>query len=183
MELMVALALSLLIVAALTQLFSNVTGSAREMAKTNTQIESARYAMQMLRRDIIHAGYWGSHVPEFDRLMFNDTVTDAPAIIPDPCLDFASWPDATTPGHIDALLGVPVQAYEGSPSTNCDTLLTGESALAGTDVLVVRHAETCAAGDTNSAPDAAGPRYFQASNCASEIPPTGSTYYALHPNS
>ena len=43
-ELMVATVLGLLIVAALTQLFGNVTKTNREMVKTNSQIENARFA-------------------------------------------------------------------------------------------------------------------------------------------
>ena len=166
-ELMIATVLGLLIVAALTQLFADVTRANREMAKTNSQIENARYAMQLLRNDIVHAGYWGPHVPEFDDLMYSQVPVDTPTIIPDPCLALGSW--TGTAGHVDSLLGIPVQSYTGSPSAACNAVLNGELTTAGTDVLVVRHADTCPAGTTNCAADTAGPLYFQASNCLTEI--------------
>ncbi|MEP6389103.1 MAG: PilW family protein [Halioglobus sp.] len=168
-ELLIATALGVLIVTALAELFADITRTNREMAKTNSQIENARFAMQFLRNDIMHAGYWGTHVPEFDDLMWSAAPTDVPSIIPDPCLAFASW--TATAGHVDSLLGIGIQAYEDPPGT-CGppggaSLLSDK--LAGTDVLVVRHAETCEAGvDANCDAVVDGQLYFQGSNCAAD---------------
>ncbi|TDG12366.1 prepilin-type N-terminal cleavage/methylation domain-containing protein [Seongchinamella unica] len=175
-ELMIATTLGLIIVAAMTQLYGDVVGANREMAKTNSQIENARFAIQQLRNDIVHAGYWGAHVPDFDNLMVPGAPTDKPTIVPDPCLAYASWGSLTGP-IIYSMIGIPVQAYEGSPSANCNTLLTGELTTAGTDVLVVRHADTCVADGTNCAADASGPVYFQVSNCLSQL--SAPPYYQL----
>ena len=87
-ELLIATALGLLIVAALAQLYSDIVRSNREMAKTNSQIENGRFAMQFLRNDIVHAGFWGSFVPEFANLMHDLPPADVPTIVPDPCLAF-----------------------------------------------------------------------------------------------
>ncbi len=176
-ELMIATVLGLVIVAALTQLFSDVTRVNREMAKTNSQIENARFAMQLLRTDIVHAGYWGAHVPEFDDIMYRDIPGDVPTLVPDPCLTFTSWNAA----YEEALVGIPIQTYAGSPSATCNALLTDELTANGTDVLVVRHADTCAAGSTNCAADTSGPLYFQASNCITELDAGG--FYSIDPNS
>jgi len=185
-ELMIASALGLIIVAALTQLFADVTKNNREMAKTNSQIENARFAMQFLRNDIVHAGYWGEHLPEFNDLVLVTIPTDKPTIVPDPCLAYSSW--NTTTGHINSLLGVPVQAYEDSPSTACDAVVNDELVPAlpagvGTDVLVVRHAEQCIASgpNANCPADVAGKLYFQASNCVDEL--DAGDLYQLDPNS
>ncbi len=169
-ELLIATALGLLIVLALTQLFADVSRTNREMAKTNSQIESARFAMQFLRNDIVHAGYWSSFIPQFDDLMLEAVPTDAPQpdppgpppVTPSPCLAFASW----TPAYINTLIGLPIMVY-GAVPTGCGAVITDR--VAGTDILVVRHAETCVAGDANCDAFTAGRLYFQSSNNADEI--------------
>jgi type IV pilus assembly protein PilW len=162
-ELMVALAISVVLIAALSELYVNTSRTNQEMAKTNSQIENARFAIQFLQNEIVHAGYWGSFVPDFDNLTVIGTPGDAPDQVPDPCLAFATpW----TAAYIDSLLGIPVQVYNTVP-VNCAGVVTNR--VAGTDVLVVRHANTCVPGDTNCEADIAGNLYFQASNCEDEI--------------
>ncbi|HUG04790.1 MAG TPA: prepilin-type N-terminal cleavage/methylation domain-containing protein, partial [Steroidobacteraceae bacterium] len=65
-ELMVAVAISLVILAALVALFVNTSRSNREFARANSMIENGRLAVQVLENDVIHAGYWGTYVPDFD---------------------------------------------------------------------------------------------------------------------
>ena len=146
-EMMVAMALSLIIVASLAELFANMSRANQEMAKTNSQIENARFAMQFLQSDIVHGGFWGGYIPEFDDLSITSVPTDAPAIVPDPCLAFDTpWSAAYT----NALLGISVQVYSDVPPT-CAGVVTNK--LADTDVLVVRHANTCLPGDANCEAD------------------------------
>jgi type IV pilus assembly protein PilW len=167
-ELLIATALGLLLVVALTQLFSDVSRTNREMAKTNSQIESARFAMQFLRNDIVHAGFWSSFVPLFDDLMLGAVPTDVPQSVgtppaaPSPCLPYSTW----TPAFVDTLIGLPIMVYRTVPA-DCGTVITDH--LADTDILVVRHAETCVADDANCDPFTAGRLYFQSSNNADEI--------------
>jgi type II secretory pathway pseudopilin PulG len=170
-ELMVAITISLLVALALITVFVNLSSSNAEMAKTNAQIENGRFAMQLLQGDIAHAGFWASHVPQFDDLSSRavpapTSVLDGsvPTAVPDPCLAFGTgWTDE----YKANLLGIPVQGYDTVP-TSCATLLTNQKA--NTDMIVVRHADTCVA-TTPAAPNCeehiAGNLYFQASLCSS----------------
>ncbi len=60
--------------------------------------------------------------------------------MPDPCLDYdrSTWDDA----YIESLIGIPVQAYDAAAV--CGGVVT--DMVADSDMLVVRHAETCAEG-------------------------------------
>lgn len=182
-ELMIALALGLVIVAALSQLFVSISRTNLEMAKTNSQIESARFAMQFLRDDIVHAGYWAGFVPEFDDISYIDPPDDLPASRPDdPCLGFASWDDA----YKQAMVGISIEVYTGTGFPgSCDGVI-GDDAdkVPNTDVLIVRHAHTCEAGvgDCDDDDSIAKLLYFQASNCADEIV-DAETPFSLDPNS
>lgn len=164
-ELMIALLLGLIVMGAVLVLFLNVTRSNAELAKTNSQIENGRFAVQLLQNDLIHAGYWGGHVPQFDDLTATAVPTDAPTTIPDPCLAYGSWNAA----HLSNIIGIPVQVYGGTPpsGTGCVTNFSTNK-QANTDLLVVRHAETCLPGVGNCEADTAGKLYFQASQCELE---------------
>lgn len=173
-ELMIGITLGLLIMTALVTLFVNTSRTNTEMAKTNSQIENGRFAMQLLENDIVHGGYWGGFVPQFDDL----TATGAPADVPStnlgvnpsydaaddplllPCKTYTGW--GTT--YRKFLLGIPVQAYDAAP-TGC-TIVTNKQA--STDVLLVRHAHTCLPGVGNCEVDTAGKLYFQPSFCELE---------------
>jgi Tfp pilus assembly protein PilV len=162
-ELMIAITLGLLIVAALLALFLNITRTNNEMAKMNRQIENGRFAMQLLEQDVVHAGYWGGYVPQFDDLTIVDAPLDAPNALPDPCLAYttANW----TSTHIANLVGIPVQGYEAAPA-GCAVVSNKQ---ANTDVLVVRYAQTCVAGVGSCEADTPGKMYFQSSLCENEV--------------
>lgn len=130
-ELMIAITLGLLVMAAVLALFLNITRSNSELSKTNRLIENGRFAMQVLQSDLVHAGFWGELRPA------------APSAIPDPCLAVASW-DAAYKAN---MLGVPVLGYDSGSIPGSCTAVTG--AQANSDVLVVRHANTCTAGSAN----------------------------------
>jgi type IV pilus assembly protein PilW len=168
-ELMVSIAITLIIVAALLTLYLNVTQTNREMVKVNRQIESGRLAIYLLENEVAHAGFWENYMPQFDDL----TLTTVPANVPtgaapDPCLPFT--PTNWTEAYKRSLLDIPVQSYSDVP-TGCAAVVTNKKA--NTDVLVVRHAETCVAvegGATNCEEDTAGRMYFQSSLCATQTP-------------
>ncbi|HUX64293.1 PilW family protein [Sulfuricella sp.] len=164
-ELMIGIVLGLLIMVALSELFVNITRTNSEMAKTNAQIENGRFAIQLLGGDIVHGGYWGGYVPKFDDLTVPATGYDGTTMaptdpVPDPCLAYASWDAA----YKNKLLAIPVQSYESLPG--CAVVANQK---AGTDVLVVRHVETCLPGAVNCEADTAGKLYFQAPQCEDEI--------------
>ncbi len=156
-ELMIAIAMGMVVVGALLALYLNVTRTNNEMAKMNRQIENGRFAIQLLRSDVEHAGFWGVYVPEFDDLTTVAAPLDAPTALPDPCLAHGSW-DAD---YISNLIGIPVQGDAGTcalPNRQADT-----------DVLVVRHAMNCVAGVGSCEVDTPGKLYFQSSLCEEEI--------------
>jgi type IV pilus assembly protein PilW len=161
-ELMIAITLGMLVVAALLALFLNITRTNNEMAKSNRQIENGRFAIQLLQNDLVHAGFWGEYVPLFDDL--NATATgEVPSEIPDPCVAFSGWNAA----YKTNLLGIPAQGYGSTLPTGaggCETNFSTDR-QANTDVLVVRHAQTCLPGDTNCDAYGADQIYLQAALC------------------
>lgn len=166
-ELMVAITIGLIITAALGALFLGVNRTNQEMAKANSQIESGRFAIQLLQNDIVHAGFWGAFAPQFDDLSFSLEPGDVPGAVPDPCLNYSTpW----TPDNVTNLIGITVQVYGDTPpaGTGCATNFATNK-KANTDLLVVRHAETCVPGEANCEADTAGKLYFQSSQCEAEI--------------
>jgi type IV pilus assembly protein PilW len=163
-ELMVAMTISLLILGALVALFTNTSRSNREFARANSMIESGRLAIQVLEADILHAGYWGTYVAGFDDQTAGGVPDDAPTAVPDPC--FAYDPVDWDVVYVNNLIGVPLQAYDDAAV--CAGVITDR--LAGTDVLIVRHAENCVPGGSpNCDPEIPGRLYFQASLCVDDM--------------
>lgn len=165
-ELLVAMVIGLVLLLAVTVAFRSVGTSLGELAKLNTQVESARVALTLLRRDLETAAYWAGHVPEFDNLTVAATPTDVPAARPAPCLAWsaANWNAA----HQQAVLGVAAESWGGVPD-GCAALLTG--AVADSDVLAVRHAEACAQGEPGCAAAPAGSLLLAVNRCASVATP------------
>lgn len=175
-ELMVASALGMLIVAWLTTLLVDTVRLNREMVNTNSMVERGRFAMDRLAQDARQAGYWGGYVPPFDDREWTGQPRGLPSVLPDPCLGFADW--KTSPGHVDALLGLPLQLGAG---LGCNAMLGAELTDAGTDVLVIRRAGACVGRDDTCTGNKPPGLYFQVSNCAQEL--RSGSVYALDPNS
>jgi type IV pilus assembly protein PilW len=155
---MIAIVIGLVMLVALLTLFINTSRSNSEMAKMNSLIDNGRFAMQLLETDIAHAGFWGTHLPQFNDLTATTAPGDVPNAVPDPCLTYnaTNWNDPYKVG----LIGIPLQAYETVP-TNCAGVITNR--LANTDVLIVRHAESCVPSVGACEADATGKLYFQSS--------------------
>ena len=124
-ELMVAMAISLLLVAGMATLIGQQSGTRSELDKSDRQLENGRYAALLLRDDIQHAGFYGQYAGGFA----------APTTLPDPC--------AITAVSIDASLAVALQGYDApvtvpSPLSAC---LPDADHIPGTDILVVRRLE------------------------------------------
>ena len=170
-ELMVSLVIGLVILGALVGMFVNSSGGNREMARANTLIENGRLALEVLESDVVHAGYWGGHVPEFDDQTLEaenpPTVpTDVPTAIPDPCQDYQTDPwTALDRGN---LVHIPLQVYDDTPAVCGGVILDQQD---DTDVLVVRHADLCVTGSGgNCEAEDADALYFQATRCFDEGP-------------
>lgn len=185
-ELMVGVALGLLVMVALIAVYLNVSRTNSEMAKTNGMIENGRFAIDVLNEDLMHGGYWAGYVPVFDNYSVREAVpTDVPtqdALDQGPCLAYAQWSVVGSPpmGYRNMLVGVPVEVYGDGVPTGCSTSTVVKDRKAGTDVLVVRHADTCVPGATNcdSAPSPSSTKlYFQSSQCDTEI--SASNFFKL----
>lgn len=149
-ELMVAMTIGLLIVAALLALFVNITRTNDEMAKANSQIENGRFAIQLVENDVVHAGFWGELSP-----------TAAAAAIPDPCAAVAAWDSA----YKQNLLAIPVQGFaSGATLGTCGVA----GVLATSDVLVVSHANTCTWGTVGCDGGADTGPHIQVSECTTK---------------
>lgn len=171
-ELMVSMAIGLLLVLAMITLLINVNRNNSELSKTNRLIENGRFAMQLLQADIVHAGYWDGFIPGFDDMDATGVPADVPTAVPDPCLAYtvADW----TAAYKTSLLGIAVQGYEIPATVPSPTLSVCADRVvnpkASTDVLFVRHAESCVPGVSNCAADTAGELYLQVQRCGTSVP-------------
>jgi type IV pilus assembly protein PilW len=170
-ELMISMLIGLVIIAALVTLFVNTSGNNRELARANSMIENGRFAIKVLEEDLAHAGYWSGFVPMFDDQTSTAVPTDPPTVVPDPCLAYspANWNDT----YKQNLIGIPVQAYDDAAVPALATCVLDnviDDYQAGTDVLVVRHTETCVPGEGGYCEaDTAGKLYMQPTRCTTEL--------------
>jgi type IV pilus assembly protein PilW len=133
-ELMIAIAIGLGLLAGLTTVFVNSSRSQAELTRASQQIENGRFATQLLQDDLWHAGFYGRHVAY---------VTAAPAALPDPCstnLDTGT----PVPTPLQSALAFAVQGYNdvGAVPAALSTCMSAADLVAGTDILVVRRAES-----------------------------------------
>ena len=169
-ELMVAMAIASVLLVALAAMFVNTSAARGEMDKASRQIETGRYAMQILADEMAHAGYYGAlaNPPSLPV-----TVTS----LPDPC-DFAV---ATVQGSV----AIPLQGYAGKP-TSAALGISCIDAAAGykpnTAVIVVKRADTSIAATAATA----GFYNIQTSGCAGDavryILDSPSATFNLHAN-
>ncbi len=141
-ELMISIAIGLALLAGITSLISQQSAATTELDKASRQIENGRYATQLLREDLELAGFWGEY---YD--------VAAASSLYDPC--------AMTVADLTAAISLPIQGYDSpatvpSPLSGC---LTDADHKAGTDILVVRRAETATIPLASAVP---GQPYVQA---------------------
>ncbi|QQX86110.1 PilW family protein [Cupriavidus necator] len=125
-ELMVAIAIGLFLLAGITVLISQQSSARAELNKSSRQIESGRYAFTLLQDEIEHAGYYG---------LYGSALT-VPTALPNPC--------ATDKDSLDKALAMPLQGYDApaavpAPLSAC---LSDSDHVPGTDILVTRHLYT-----------------------------------------
>jgi prepilin-type N-terminal cleavage/methylation domain-containing protein len=131
-ELMVAVTLGLIILAALTSFFVRTSANRTELERNSRQIENGRYALSALRDDLTLAGFYA------DIVQPTTTVWNLPAAcVTDPATVPTNWgfkPDALAPQ-----LPAPLFVYAdgaGRP-VGCTP-----DYVANTDVVVVRRLNT-----------------------------------------
>lgn len=162
-EMMIAVTISLLIMVAVLTLYLNLRRTSDDMAQTNALIENGRFAVGLLQEDLAHAGFWNGFVPQFDDLSSSTDPGDYPTALPPVCSAFSTW---TLQDRVNAI-GIVVQTYSGVPP-GCSAIVT--NLASNSDVLVVRHVDTCSPGVGNCDAVAAGKVYFQASFCDADLP-------------
>jgi type IV pilus assembly protein PilW len=161
---MIAMTLSLLVLAALTAAFVASSRSRTEIEKANEQIENGRFAVQILTDDAEMAGFLSSL--DLDIAMNVETPLNPPGAKPNPC--------ATAVADLVAAMPMHIQGYDDATldATLDDCLADLKD---DTDVLVIRRTATCVRGTANCAAVNGGEPYFQASLCETQL---GSTVAA-----
>lgn len=158
-EVMVALAISMILLLALATLLMETTNSHRELSKQSRQIENGTYAMLLVGEDLKHAGFYG---------LYSVRATPANlAAMPDPCVDVTAANFATT---LTADINLPVQGYD-DPAAAPITCINNHRP--DTDVLVIRRVNT---NFDNIDVVANSNRLYLQSNAAGVIVGTGSTF-------
>jgi type IV pilus assembly protein PilW len=165
-ELMVAITISLIVLAALVGLFAGNSRERGEIERANQQTENGRYALQIIGDDLRDAGYLGSFNP--GTVAGPNAQLVIPAALPNAC--------AVDVPTLNNAVAIAVQGYDnGANAPACVADLR-----AGTDILVVRRASTCAVGTAGCDAQVAGDVYLQPSGCTTEF--SAAAYYALDSN-
>jgi len=146
-ELMVGITVGLILIVGLTITFANTSQSYGEMHKQSQMIENGRYALDVLRDDLQHAGFFGSRTQ----------LPATPGAAPDPC-DVAL-------GALATAIALPVQAYDSPATSPIAGCLPVADQVAGTDIVVIRRADP----EVLAAAPIANDLYVQASASGIEV--------------
>ena len=148
-EMMIAVTLGLLILAALASIFASSSHSRNEIERNSRQIENGRYAMELIAEDLRLAGFYGE---------LNTGSVLPPGAVPDPCsTDPVVWKSA-----------IRLAVYGWDEGLNVPPCLPLNNHKPRTDVLMIRRVASCAAGAPNCEPFQGGLAYMQVSLCATE---------------
>lgn len=147
-ELMVAIAIGLILVAGLATLFANSSQTGNEIDKSIRQIENGRYAAELLSEDISVAGYYGE--------LSTTGMTFGAASACATAVSALGWDNAALTGPV---------AVTGFNATEAAALACLTNYKGGTAALVLRHLDTTAV-----APGAStnGGVYMQTSRCSTD---------------
>ena len=159
-ELMIALVIGLLIIAATSVLFAGSSRSRNEIELSAGVNENGRYALDVLARELSQTGFYGSLVKPTAAVTPIATAAEAATAM---CLtgnaNLDAWKDSLT----YYVLGL------GSASgANIDADPACIARKAGTDALFILRASTCAVGDTDCPIESTANAYLQVSECGSE---------------
>jgi type IV pilus assembly protein PilW len=160
-ELMVAMGISTLLMAALASIFATSVTTREKIDREGQKIETARYSLDTLAEDIRLAGYYGNYAPPFTG------ASPADWKYVDPCSTtggspLPGWNATTAPVQIP----FPIFGYEAHGTGTLPTGLTGclDNYKPDTDVFVIRRTSTISvtAGGTGYI---ASDTYLQVSSC------------------
>ena len=158
MELIIAIGLGVAIMLALMLMFSRNSGDQQELERTVRQMENARFSVDTLTEDVMHAGFYSDFNP--------NTVLPAPVITsPDPC---AVQPTAQGWVSPDPVVGTVMQMprpVEGITAATAVACLANRRP--NTEAIVIRRAETGPTIDLAAA--SANNLYIQTARCRDEV--------------
>ncbi len=132
-ELMISAVIGLILLAAVVLIATNTSRTQRDLEQVGALIENGRYTVDLLRKTIPHAGYYGT---------FYGTAPGSGS--PDPC--------STDPTAIDDALWLPLQPYDDRTSLPADlsACLPESEHKDGTDIMVLRRASTQTTASLNA---------------------------------
>lgn len=163
-ELMIALVIGLLIVAAVSVLFAGSSRSRSEVELSAEVNENGRYALDVLSRELSQTGFYGSLVKPTAAVTPIVTPAEAATAM---CLtgvaNLGKWQDSLT--YYALGLG-------SAAGANTDADPTCIARKAGTDALFIQRASTCAIGDPGCPGEADADAYLQVSECGDEYSAT-----------
>lgn len=176
-ELMVAMGISVVLMAALASIFATSVKTREKIDLEGQKIETARYSLDTLAEDLRLAGYFGSLAPSLPpqtgvtaTLVNGAMAADWKYV--DPCStaggDLPGWStaaaQATPATNID--VPMPIFGYEAHGTGALPTALTAclDNYKTDTDVFVIRRASTTAI-TVGGAGYVSGDPYLQASTC------------------
>ena len=170
MELLVAMGLSMILLAALSSIFAQSISTREKIDLEGQKIETARYSLDTLAEDVRLAGYYGSLAPGLPGTGLVNGATSANYIYVDPCSTtnnaLPGW--ATVDGSSNARITIPMPifGYEAHGTGSLPTSLTDCLSYykTGTDVLVLRRASTTSVTPGGTGYTASDP-YLQVSSC------------------
>jgi len=122
-ELLVGLTIGIVVLTVLSLLLVNNSRARVDLDQSMQQIENGRYAMDLINKQLQHAGFNGE----------GDPTLTSPLGMPDPC--------ATDLASVANAVAIPVQGFS---QVNAGTVpcIGSSNIVAGTDVLVLRRAQT-----------------------------------------
>ena len=126
-ELMIAVTLGLIILAALTTFFVQTSDNRREMDRNTRQIENGRYAIETLREDIALAGFYADTAP-----LITPTTWVTNPVCPADIASFGFNADPYT-------APVPIFGYEGLAGVPLTCL---QNLILGQDIVAIRRFNT-----------------------------------------
>ena len=161
-ELMVALALAGILLLGLSVFFVSSSRSFSEAERASRQIENGRYAMSLLAEDIRHAGFYGEvgDVTKLPTFPTPSSQIPLPGALPDPCATTLAGANG-----VGAALSIPIQGVDNVVTATRPSCVP--DAVAGTDVVVIRRANTTTIPALNAV---ANGYYTQTTNCATLAP-------------
>ena len=174
-ELMVSLVIGMLLVAAMATLFVANSRSRREVEISADAIESGRYAIDLLTRELSQAGFYGT--------VAGKDVNGATNL---PCsTNVSEWNDSL-PFHVIGWNSAPAAAASVANPACLSARKVTDATGPGTDAIYIQRASTCYVGEKDGSgndickDESGNDVYLQVSECASEynslVATTGKPY-------